>query len=111
MLVARGCNTLTGRFEVLEAVFGPLGYIERFHATFEEHCEGASPAVFGEVLIVNPPPPPRTVTLVLDRNGVVKRVTGTATVHGACHRTSRTCEAWPTGTCGRARSIRTSVSR
>jgi len=31
----RGCNTLTGRFEVLEAVYAAFGYVERFHATFE----------------------------------------------------------------------------
>jgi len=51
----RGCNTLTGRFDVLEATFGPNGFIERFHATFEQHCEGGPAALFGEVLIVVQP--------------------------------------------------------
>lgn len=79
----RGCNTSTGRFEVLEAVYGPLGYVERFHATFEQHCEGAPPALFGEVQIVNPPAPPAlTVALAIDRNGTAKRVTGVAAVGG-----------------------------
>ena len=79
----RGCNTLTGRFEVLEAVYHPFGYIERFHATFEQHCEGAAPALFGEIRIVNPPPPPPlTLELTLDRHGQVQRVAGRATVGG-----------------------------
>ena len=78
----RGCNTLTGRFEVLEAVYGPLGYVERFHATFEQHCEGAPPALFGEVRIVNPPPPPAlTIDVVPDDRGTVDRF-GTATLTG-----------------------------
>jgi hypothetical protein len=29
----RGCNTLTGRFQVLEATYGPSGYITRFHGS------------------------------------------------------------------------------
>ena len=52
----RGCNTLTGRFEVLEANYTEGGEIERFHATFEQHCEGFEPALFGEIQIVNPAP-------------------------------------------------------
>jgi hypothetical protein len=45
----RGCNTLTGRFDVLEAVYTPSGQIERFAADFEQHCEGEVPALFGSV--------------------------------------------------------------
>jgi hypothetical protein len=62
----RGCNTLTGRFEVLEAVYGPLGEVERFAATFEQHCEGQVPALLGSVLFnstLPPPPPPPTVCM------------------------------------------------
>jgi hypothetical protein len=51
----RGCNTLTGRFDVLEAVYGPQGEVRRFHATFEQHCEGAIPALLGEVWIIADP--------------------------------------------------------
>ena len=77
-----GCNMLTGRFEVLEAVFGPAGYIERFHATFEQHCEGIEPALRGEIQIVNPPPPPvLTISLVPDVKGVAEKG-GTATIRG-----------------------------
>lgn len=79
----RGCNELTGRFEVLEAVYGQYGYVERFHATFEQHCEGAEPALFGEVRIVNPPPPaPMTVEVTIDPKGAVQHASGVATVGG-----------------------------
>jgi hypothetical protein len=45
----RGCNTLTGRFEVLEAVYGAGGEVVSFAADFEQHCEGGEPALFGGV--------------------------------------------------------------
>jgi hypothetical protein len=56
----RGCNMLTGRFDVLEAVFGPGGEVERFAADFEQHCEGGPPALFGRILFdaSGPPFPP-----------------------------------------------------
>jgi len=46
----RGCNTLKGRFTVLEAEDGPSGEV-RFAADYEQHCEGGSPALFGSVRI------------------------------------------------------------
>ena len=52
---ASGCNNLTGSFVVLEAVYGPQGEVLRFHATFEQHCEGALPALRGEVWIIADP--------------------------------------------------------
>ena len=59
----RGCNTLTGRFDVLEAVYGPGGEVERFAAEFEQHCEGGDPALFGRILFnsTGPPFPPPSV--------------------------------------------------
>lgn len=79
----RGCNTLTGRFEVLEAVYGPFGYVERFRATFEQHCEGGATAAWGEVVIANPPPPAAlAVALRFDGRVAVERRTGVATVTG-----------------------------
>jgi hypothetical protein len=45
----RGCNTLTGRFDVLEAVYDSAGRVLRFAADFEQHCEGMEPALFGGV--------------------------------------------------------------
>jgi hypothetical protein len=56
--MGRGCNTLTGNFTVSDAVFGPYGYVQSFHAAFEQHCEGNGPALHGEVSVSNPPPPP-----------------------------------------------------
>ena len=45
----RGCNTLTGRFIILEALYGPGGPVLRFAADYEQHCEGGGPALFGPV--------------------------------------------------------------
>jgi hypothetical protein len=43
----RGCNTVTGSFTVLEAVFTPTGSVVSFAVNFEQHCEGGQPALFG----------------------------------------------------------------
>lgn len=45
----RGCNTLTGSFTVLEISYGPNSTVNAFDATFEQHCEGATPALRGEI--------------------------------------------------------------
>jgi len=80
----RGCNTLTGTFTVEDAVFGPFGYVQKFDATFEQHCDGAVAAARGEVHIANPPPPP---LLELDpgvaTTGTAVTVNGDAVIHGA----------------------------
>ena len=44
----RGCNTLTGNFTVLAVTFGANNAIDSFSANFEQHCEGAAPALFGQ---------------------------------------------------------------
>jgi hypothetical protein len=49
------CTSITGKFVVLEAVYGPSSEIYRFHATFEQHCDGAVPALKGEIRIVADP--------------------------------------------------------
>jgi hypothetical protein len=48
----RGCNTLTGSFDVLKVAYtgGGLG---NFSANFEQHCEGAAPALFGWLRVHN----------------------------------------------------------
>jgi hypothetical protein len=87
----RGCNTITGRFVVHEIVFGPAGYVERFHVTFEQHCEGGDPALLGEFRVVNPPPPPLLeLGAAVGGRGSVNQVTGAATVGGTvtCTRAS-----------------------
>ena len=45
----RGCNTSTGSFRVKEIVYGTGNEIVSFWATFEQHCEGAEPALRGEI--------------------------------------------------------------
>ena len=45
----RACLTLTGRFEVKQVVYGPGDVIVSFWAIFEQHCENAAPATFGEI--------------------------------------------------------------
>jgi hypothetical protein len=45
----RGCNTLTGEFTVLEAVYGAGGTIVRFAADFVQHCEGGTSALYGGI--------------------------------------------------------------
>ncbi|MET8611577.1 hypothetical protein [Streptomyces misionensis] len=53
----RGCNTLTGSFHIADVTFGPNGYVQKLDATYEQHCEGGSAALRGEVHIDNPAPP------------------------------------------------------
>jgi len=45
----RGCNTLTGSFQVLEVTYNALNEIASFDAMFEQHCEGAAPALRGQI--------------------------------------------------------------
>jgi len=45
----RGCNTVSGRFDVSALSFSPSGILLLFDATFEQHCEGRAPALFGRV--------------------------------------------------------------
>lgn len=46
----RGCNTLTGSFRVLQAVFSAVdNSLQNFNGTFTQHCEGAAPALTGQV--------------------------------------------------------------
>ncbi len=47
----RGCNTLTGRFDVLQADYGPSGEVQALAIDFEQHCEGMVPAFFGAIRI------------------------------------------------------------
>jgi hypothetical protein len=83
------CNTISGSFTVLDATYGPYGYLTSFDATFEQHCEGAPAALRGEIKVANPAPPPAlTVTLTIDKNGSLKD--GRAVISGTiqCNRDS-----------------------
>jgi len=46
----RGC-TSTGRFVVLEAVYGTIGTVDRLHLTFEQRCNGATTVLLGELYV------------------------------------------------------------
>lgn len=69
-LNGRGCNTLTGEFTVHDAVFDlgpPTPQVIRFSVSFEQHCEGAVPALFGRFdFDAEAPsvPEPRTALLI-----------------------------------------------
>lgn len=81
------CNTIGGSFAVLDATYGPNGYLASFDATFEQHCEAASPALRGEIKVTNPEPlPALTVNLTIDKNASVRD--GRAVISGTmqCNR-------------------------
>lgn len=65
----RGCNVISGQFDVTALSHAPSGELLLFDATFEQHCEGATAALFGRIRIENPPPGP-TVTLPAGAIGV-----------------------------------------
>jgi hypothetical protein len=46
---SRSCSTLTGRFVILEIVFGTNNSVTRFAADFEQHCDDGVPALFGAI--------------------------------------------------------------
>lgn len=84
--VGRGCNTLTGSFTVLDATYAPDGSVQTFHATFEQHCEGAAAALRGEVQLRSIPP--LDITLTLDPKGSIKSNSGTVSGTISCSRTA-----------------------
>ena len=51
----RGCNTLTGRFVVDSLLLASDSLVRYLHATFEQHCDGGTPALRGEVSVVANP--------------------------------------------------------
>jgi len=67
----RGCNTLTGSFTVVEVVYGN-GSVTSFDALFEQHCEGATPALRGEIRFNAHPvvsvTAPSTLTVLQNQN-------------------------------------------
>ncbi|MFL5915038.1 MAG: IPT/TIG domain-containing protein [Gaiellaceae bacterium] len=49
-----GCNTDSGMFEVKDIATDPTGAISRLWIIYEQHCEGARPALWGEVKLNEP---------------------------------------------------------
>ncbi|MDS0137808.1 hypothetical protein H5970_18020 [Amycolatopsis sp. CM201R] len=79
----RGCNTLTGTFTVQNVVFGPHGYVQALDATYEQHCEGGTAALRGEVHIANPPAPAElAIGLKVATDGTASTLNGNAYLHG-----------------------------
>jgi hypothetical protein len=60
----RGCNTLTGNFQVLQAGYTSSNILRSFSANFEQHCEGAVPALFGLAAL-----PDETAAVLGNRRG------------------------------------------
>ena len=54
----RGCNELTGQFDVTAVSFSSYGDVSLFDATFEQHCEGGTTALTGRIRLEIPPPTP-----------------------------------------------------
>ena len=79
----RACNTVTGSFTVLDVAYGPYGYLQDLHLTFEQHCEGGTPALRGELAVSGPAgPPAQAVAVTIDPSGVAQRPGGAAVVTG-----------------------------
>jgi hypothetical protein len=47
----RGCNQVAGNFEVRDIAWSPTGTLQRLWLIYEEHCEGGTRALFGEIRI------------------------------------------------------------
>jgi hypothetical protein len=78
----RGCNTITGKFDVNELTFWPSGDLRVFQATFEQHCEGFTPALFGRIRVeAAQPAPPLQFGVALRGDGTITK-TAVATVSG-----------------------------
>jgi len=63
----RGCNTVQGRFSVLEVAYDSGGSVTKLAVNFEEHCEGLAPALYGELRVNSSIPltlqkPPQSTT-------------------------------------------------
>ena len=74
----RGCG-MTGRFVVLEAVYGSNGSVTRFAADFEQHCGVQDAALFGSVRYNS------TVSTLVPFGGTypIHRLTVTPPAHGS----------------------------
>jgi hypothetical protein len=77
----RGCNTLTGSFNVTQALFSAVdNSLLNFQATFTQHCEGAAPALTGTVAWNAEPvtqAPPRVSNLAVTGSGPMTHVSWT----------------------------------
>ncbi|TMC69712.1 MAG: hypothetical protein E6J13_10615 [Chloroflexi bacterium] len=77
---SRGCNTVMGRFDVDELTLWPDGSVKTIQATFEQHCEGLSAAMFGRIRFEGPPP--LQLGVALREEGFVTKKTIVANIAG-----------------------------
>ena len=68
----RGCNTLTGKYEVFAVTYDGDGSVTALSATFEQHCSDATPALRGTI-VFNTVPPVGASTIGMALNRVVCR--------------------------------------
>ncbi|MFB6615031.1 hypothetical protein ACFCV9_12575 [Streptomyces sp. NPDC056367] len=88
----RGCNTLTGAFTISNISWGPNGYVEALDAVYEQHCEGGTPALRGQVHIKNAAAPAElSLGVGVSVEGKASALNGKATVHGkvTCNKPAR----------------------
>ena len=70
------CQTITGQFDVLDIEF-TNGVLSRLDVTFEEHCNGATAALTGELIFTPTPPlPPLSLNVTVDRTATVNNTAG-----------------------------------
>lgn len=72
----RGCNEITGKFAVEELAVDPESGLVRSSVTFEQHCEGGTPALRGVINLAatGTPDPTPTPTRTIELDGKVFRV-------------------------------------
>ena len=76
----RGCNTVTGWFDVLDIAYDASGRVRRVWLVYEHHCNGGTPSLFGEVRIgYGAPVGLRIATRKLDLPAGFVGAAGTAT--------------------------------
>jgi hypothetical protein len=81
--MGRGCNDTSGSFTVLDVSYGPYGYLQSLHATFEQRCGVSSAALRGDLDVSAPPAPaPIAVAVTVDANATVDRSDGKVRLHG-----------------------------
>ncbi len=74
----RGCDDLTGRFDVLEIVRDASGTVTQLAVNWEQHCEGIVPALLGQIRYNSDVPvipiltPKMTLENPLNRRGCVE---------------------------------------
>src|SRR5919204_3570658 len=81
--MGRGCNDTSGSFTVLDVSYGPYGYLQSLHVTFEQRCGVSTAALRGELDVTAPPAPaPIGVAVTVDANATVDRSDGKVHLHG-----------------------------